>query len=198
MSFFQVIYNSDMKLIIALGNPEKRYDKTRHNIGFFIADHLVGQWHASWQKQKKFHAITAEYVAPSGQHVIIAKPTTYYNLVGESARAISDFYKIAPEDTLIIHDDLALPLGTVRTRIGGSSGGNNGLKSLTSHLGETTCRLRIGVWDDTHEGREATDVVLGKLSAAEQQQLAALLPKVTSLIDAFLAGDFAVTTHREA
>ncbi len=178
-----------MQLIIALGNPEKKYDNTRHNIGFFVADAFAAERGLKWQSKTKFKASVAE-----GDGFIIAKPTTYYNLAGESARAIADFYKITPNDILIIHDDLALPLGTVRTRIGGSAAGNNGIKSISQHLGDGTARLRIGTYSESPANQ--VDFVLGKFTALEQQVIESQLPKLTAIINSFLNNAFAATTHK--
>ena len=107
-----------MKLLFALGNPEPRSDNTRHNVGFFVADEFARRTGVTFGEKTKFKALIAETTI-GGEKVIIAKPTTFYNLVGESYRALADFYKIAPEDTLVIADDLALPFGTMRLREGG-------------------------------------------------------------------------------
>lgn len=184
-----------MKVVFGLGNPEANYTGTRHNVGFWVLDQLAAGYDVSFKPQGKLHALVAE-VSVSGQRVLFVKPTTYYNEVGRSARAIMDFYKLAPEDFLIVHDDLALPLGTIRTRIGGSDGGSNGLKSLAAHVGGDTARLRIGVWADTHHGSDKVGVVLGKLSSDEQAALTAQVDIIKRIATEFIAGNFATTTHR--
>ena len=184
-----------MKLVIGLGNPEKRYDNTRHNVGFFALDHIASMYHVAWKQSDKFHAMIAEVVI-RGEKIMLVKPTTYYNLVGESARKLMDFYKLLPGDILLIHDDLALPIGTIRTRVGGSDGGNNGLKSLALHIGTETARLRVGVWTDAHHATDKVSVVLGRLSKDEQATLDAKLPKAAKIIEQFATGDFETTTHR--
>ena len=132
-----MLYTSHMKLILGIGNPERQYDGTRHNVGFQMLDKIAADAGVSFKRSDKFRADIAE-ISMSGEKALLVKPTTYYNLVGESARSLLDFYKLSPGDFLIIHDDLALPLGTVRTRVGGSDGGNNGLKSLSAHVGTGT------------------------------------------------------------
>ena len=184
-----------MKLVIGLGNPEPRYDDTRHNIGFWYLDRYTDTHSMDWKRSDKFHAYLSERTV-NGERVICAKPTTYYNLVGESARAIMDFYKITPEDVLIIHDDLALPLGTIRTRLGGSDGGNNGLKSLNTHIGLTTHRIRVGVWAAHHEHTDKVALVLCKLDHDEREILSTQATTVYDLIDRFIDNEFASTTHR--
>ncbi len=184
-----------MKLIIGLGNPEARYNGTRHNVGFAVLDDFARAHDAAWKNSPKFKALTAE-ITVGDEKILLIKPTTYYNLVGESARALIDFYKLTVHDILVVHDDLALPLGTIRTRHGGSDGGNNGLKSLAAHIGSDTARLRIGVWQDAHQQTDKTSLVLGKFTSQEQALFASQLPTARRVMTAFAAGSFDATTHR--
>lgn len=159
-----------MKLIVGLGNPEKKYDGTRHNVGFAVVDAFTREQGVSFQARERFKAHIAE-LDHEGEKVLVAKPTTYYNLVGESVRAIADFYHIAPENILVIHDELALPFGTVRTREKGSDAGNNGIKSIIQHIGPTIKRIRIGIANDLCEHMDAADFVLSKFKPAEKKLL---------------------------
>ena len=180
-----------MKLIIGLGNPEKKYDGTRHNVGFFVLDQLAEKNGLTWQHKDKFKAFVAELPDKSA---LLVKPTTYYNLVGESVRALADFYKIPPEDILIIHDELALPFGTIRTREQGSDAGNNGIKSINAHLGPTTKRLRIGIRNELAEHMDAADFVLAKLTPDEKKQFTrTVLLHIENQIEKFLNGSFEPT-----
>ncbi len=190
-----MLYTSRMKLVVGLGNPESRYTDTRHNVGFAVVDAYAKQVSASWKQSDKFKALVAAATI-GGEKVLLVKPTTYYNLVGESVRALMDFYKLTPADILIIHDDLALPLGTIRTRFGGSHGGNNGIKSITAHCGEGTGRLRIGIWDEAHAARDAASVVLSKITRSEQKLLEDLRPTLQKIIDGFVDNNFDTTTYR--
>lgn len=183
------------RLIIGLGNPEPRYDLTRHNVGFWAVSQIAGLAGLEFAPKSRFRADIAEMTI-GDERVILARPTTYYNLVGESARAITDFYKIPLENILVIHDDLALDFGTVRTRIGGSDAGNNGIKSLNTHLGVDTRRVRIGVCTAQRQQIADADFVLSKFSTDEIIQLTQILPQVTDAVDAFIAGQFRPTTHR--
>lgn len=185
-----MLYTSTMKLIVGLGNPEKKYDGTRHNIGFAVLDTLAEEKGAKWQLKEKFKAHIAELPERSA---LLVKPTTYYNLVGESVRAIADFYKITPESILIIHDDHALPFGILRTRAGGSDAGNNGIKSINAHI-PGTHRLRIGTHAALREHMNDADYVLSKFSDDELQSLAALQENIFDLIVDFTNGDLPVTT----
>ncbi len=184
------------KLVIALGNADAQYTGTRHNVGFFMADRLAEARGVTFASKPKFKADIAEFVTGDTK-VIVAKPATYYNLVGESARAIMDYYKLSLDDVVVIHDDLALPLGTIRARIGGSSAGNNGLKSLATHIGELSARIRIGTWHESHDQRDKVGVVLGKFTSEEQSQIVSEFATVSTLIDSFIQGTFESTTYRD-
>lgn len=186
-----MVYTRYMKLLIALGNPEKRYDGTRHNVGFAMIDAFAKEHNATWKQSAKFKAFIAEL---PNKHLLV-KPTTYYNLVGESARSLADFYKIPPGDILVIHDDHALPLGTIRTRVGGSDAGNNGIKSMNAHLPGTN-RLRIGTHSTSREGISDTAYVLSAFSTDEQHVLSDLEGTICTYMSDFLHDRFATTTHR--
>ena len=184
-----------MKLIIGLGNPEPRYDGTRHNAGFWLLDQYARHRKLVFQPKTKFKASVAEFDA-AGDKVIMAKPTTYYNLSGEAVRALADFYKVPVGDILVVHDEIALPCGTIRTRRGGSDAGNNGVRSVTEHLGDGTARLRIDTHNNLREQIDDADFVLSKFTADETARLTELLPTLMSIIDSFVDGTFDTTTHR--
>ena len=186
-----------MKLIFALGNPEDRYSDTRHNIGFKIANSWLETKGGSFQNKPKLKAELAE-VSMGDEKIIVAKPSTYYNLVGESYRAIIDFYKISPEDTLVIHDDIAINLGIVRIRSGGSSGGNNGIKSIIAHGGENSIRLRIGSASQLSSRIPKSNYVLGKLSTSDNKSLLEVYKTALGAIDDFIAGSITQTTINTA
>lgn len=183
-----------MKLILGFGNPEERYARTRHNVGFRVLDAYANAHGTTFQLKDKFHAHLSE-LQPRDEKIILAKPTTYYNNVGAAARAISDFYKIVPQDILIIHDELALPFGTIRTRIGGSDAGNNGVKSLSQQLGPDTARIRIGVTNELRERIDDADFVLANFTKAEDETLPEITKIAGDIIDDFISGNFHVTTH---
>lgn len=178
-----------MKIIIGLGNPEEKYTGTRHNVGFFVLDYIAKEQDVEFQQKAKFKALVAE-LPGNEEKVLLIKPTTFYNNVGESYRAIADFYNIAPEDVLVIADDLALPFGTLRTRIGGSDAGNNGIKSINAHGGEATKRLRIGVSNELRAHISDVDFVLSRFSKEEAGALVELLPQISILIEGFIDGSF--------
>ena len=157
-----------MYLIAGLGNPGREYENTRHNAGFASIDRLAEKNHISID-MKKFQALCGTgYIG--GQKVLLLKPQTYMNLSGESLRAACDFFKIDPEQELIvIYDDISLAPGQLRIRAKGSAGGHNGIKSIISHLGtQVFLRVKVGVGEKP-QGWDLADYVLGHLSKEEQQ-----------------------------
>lgn len=184
-----------MKLIIAQGNPGAQYHDTRHNVGFRMLDAYAALRSADWSEKPKFHAYIAEFSVDS-EKILLAKPTTYYNDTGLAARTIADFYKISSLEILVLHDDIALPLGTVRARLQGSDAGNNGIKSLNAHLGQQYARLRIGIWSERASRMDATAFVLGKFTADETRHLARIQTPVHEAITAFLRGSYEATSYK--
>lgn len=184
-----------MKLILAQGNPGSEYATTRHNVGWLLLDRYAADHDAAFRPVSKWKAEIAELTI-AGEKILLVKPTTYYNQTGEAAQAITSFYKIAPEDVLIIQDELALDFGVIRTRRGGSDAGNNGVRSITTHLGPDTARLRIGIDREHPAEMSAADFVLSRLSPDELTTLGQLAPRIAQVIDNFIDGTFEPTTHR--
>lgn len=186
-----------MKLIVGLGNPGVQYDRTRHNFGFMIIDQLADQLAAgqSWKKDAKFRAqiLAVDY---AGERVVLVKPETFYNLTGEAVRRIMDYYHIATTDVLAIHDEMALPLGTVRSRLGGSDAGNNGIKSMNQHCGEGYYRLRVGSGSLTPTLASRRDQVLNRLNQADQEAFDSVASQVVNLAREFIVGNLTQTTYR--
>lgn len=183
------------KLIVGLGNPGANYTGTRHNIGFTLLDTLAQSYHLTWQQKPKFQAIVAEYSA-DGDKIIFAKPQNFYNTSGETVRAIRDFYKIPNENILVIHDELALPFGTIRTREQGSDAGNNGIKSIMSHIGKDFARIRVGIWHEVRENMPDANYVLGKFNKAESEKLPEIYNEVEKIIQEFMQNKITTTTWR--
>jgi PTH1 family peptidyl-tRNA hydrolase len=183
-----------MKLIFGLGNPGSDYAGTRHNTGFIVLDALAKETGISFSERPKFSAYVAE-LPRQDDKVLLVKPTTYYNNVGASARSLIDFYKLsAAHDILVIHDDLALPLGTLRIRRKGSDAGNNGIKSLSSHLGDAYARLRIGIARTPRTNDDAS-YVLSRFSEAERKIVKeAIIPKSHELIRDFIRDELEETS----
>jgi len=182
-----------MKLLVGLGNPDIHYDGTRHNIGFATLEVFAAAHNMEWQQKDKFKANVAEGFVDA-QKIILVKPHTYYNLSGEAVLAVKQFYKLENTDILVVHDELDLPLGTVRSRIGGSDAGNNGIKSISSAVGEDFARVRIGVSNQHSAGQDAADFVLGHFSHEENQKLGDIKKHALQLVEAFLRGELSHTT----
>jgi len=157
-------------LLVFLGNPGDKYENTRHNAGYMVADELGERLNVSIQKLK-FKALT-NLVTISGEKALLMKPVTYMNLSGEAVRPAADFYRIAPERILVVSDDTALPIGRLRIRKGGSAGGHNGLKSIIQQLGtDQFPRLRLGVGEKPHPEYDMADWVLGKFVGEDQKSM---------------------------
>ena len=177
-----------MKVILALGNPGEKYAYTRHNTGFLVIDQLAAGQSAQFSNKPKFSANIAE-LNMSGEKILLVKPTTYYNEVGISARAILDFYKLTLDDLLIIHDDTALDFGKIRVRKGGRDAGSNGLKSLHAHIGSDFWHIRIGTDNLLRRQIGDVDFVLSKFNTDERKILRDwTIPEAIKLIGTFLDG----------
>jgi len=182
-----------MKIIFAQGNPGSEFTSTRHNIGFELIDRLARKQGASFSPKPKFHAEIAD-ITIEGEKILLVKPTTYYNETGRAARALVDFYKLDPiSDMLVVHDDLALPFGVIRTRPSGSDAGNNGIKSLNAHLGEHYGRIRVGIYNELRDRIPDADFVLARFTSEEAEHLPELFGHTEQFVDAFVRGDFPST-----
>lgn len=182
-----------MKVIFAQGNPGPAYAFTRHNVGFMAVDALASEWGVTFSEKSKFQALVAE-TTQNGEKVLLVKPLTFYNESGYAARRLIDFYKLNPAtDFLVIHDELALPFGTIKTRGAGRDAGNNGIKSLNNHIGEQYNRIRIGIFNPLREQMDDADFVLSKFSADEQAALPAVLSHAHKIIADFLHNTFEIT-----
>lgn len=159
-----------MFVIVGLGNPEKKYEKTRHNIGFDVIDALAYKYNININ-EKKHKALCGSGVI-EGTKVLLVKPLTYMNLSGESVREVINFYKIDPEsELLIIFDDISLAPGNIRVRKKGSAGGHNGIKSIIAHAGtQNFMRIKVGVGEKP-QGWDLADHVLGHFDAADRKKV---------------------------
>ena len=184
-----------MKLVFALGNPEQRYQNTRHNVGFIVADALIDGLNASWKLSSKHKAMLAE-IGSGEDKLIIAKPTTYYNLVGECYQSLASYYDIAKSDCLVVHDDLALDFGVIRVRVGGSGGGSNGIRNLNAHGGNDTLRLRIGIKNELADQIDSADFVLSNFSRSEVEHMPQLIEQSLEIIDKFATDQIETTTYQ--
>jgi PTH1 family peptidyl-tRNA hydrolase len=158
-----------LRVIVGLGNPGPEHLVTRHNAGFWFVDLLARRHGGEFRDYRKYSGETAR-ITLSEREIILLKPTTYMNRSGLSVRQLSDFYKIAPEEILVAHDELDLPVGSVRLKQGGGHGGHNGLRDTMTHIGENFWRLRLGIG---HPGNKADviDYVLTRAPRAEEDTI---------------------------
>lgn len=178
-----------MFLIVGLGNPGQEYQKTRHNIGFMVLDKLASKECFSFEENRPFKAHTAK-INLQGQSVLLLKPQTYMNLSGQAVAAVANFYKIPPQNILIICDDLSLELGTLRLRQKGSSGGQKGLENIITLLGSDNCmRLRLGI-GPRPDFIDAKDFVLGKFPTAQEEALNSAVNKACETVGKLLKEGF--------
>lgn len=176
------------QLIVGLGNPEPKYDQTRHNIGFAAVDAMSRSWQIPLSENRKFQAVFGEGRGPQADKIRLLKPLTYMNRSGQAIRAVTDWYKLPPESVLVIYDDMDLPLGKIRLRLSGSAGGHNGMKSAIAHLStQNFPRLRIGIGrpQDRTSSNDPAAVshVLGRFSSAETKLMSEVLQLVVECVE---------------
>jgi peptidyl-tRNA hydrolase, PTH1 family len=177
-----------MKLFVGLGNPGKQYEKTRHNIGFEVIDSLSEKLNIPLDRAKFQGIYGIGHV--NGEKVFLLKPLTYMNLSGESLRPLMNYYDINHDELTVIFDDLDLPVGKIRLRQKGSSGGHNGIKSIIAHLGtQEFNRIRVGI-DRPPSGMKVPDYVLGRFTKEEQALLEDVVLKCTNACEQWLSKPF--------
>ena len=184
-----------MYAVFGLGNPDKEYDKTRHNIGFSAITALADANNISLD-MKKHKALCGKGVI-AGQKVLLAEPLTYMNLSGESVRELVDYYKVDPTDELIIiYDDINLAPGKLRIREKGSAGGHNGIKNIIAHLGSQEFpRIRIGVGEKP-KGWDLANYVLGRFAKEEEPVIREALEKVVQACEVMITEDTRTAMNR--
>ena len=169
-----------MKLIVGLGNPGPTYSQNRHNIGFMVVDELIKDFNANNISKKNFLGELYK-----SKDILFLKPTTYMNLSGKSVQAVANFFKIKPEDILVIHDEIDLPFGAVRIKKGGGHGGHNGLKSIDSLITKEYNRLRLGVGKPERKEMVAS-YVLSDFNSDEQKVLDSFVEYGASVAKAWI------------
>jgi PTH1 family peptidyl-tRNA hydrolase len=188
MKFFTRSHSGVEWLIVCLGNAGEKYENTRHNVGFMVADQLGEDWDIPIQRLK-YRALTGT-TEVKGHKVMILKPTTLMNLSGESVHEAASFFKIPADHVLVVCDDTSLPLGKVRVRPSGSAGGHNGLKNIIAHLGtDQFPRVKVGVGQKPHPDYDLADWVLGKFTPAEQETLSPAIRKAAKAVAFLVAGN---------
>ena len=186
--------NSEKYLIVGLGNPGKEHRKNRHNVGFMTVDRLADGNGISMSRAQSKAVVGNGRIA--GKPVILAKPQTYMNRSGDSIGPLVNYYRIPPENVLVIYDELDLPFGSLRLRQSGGSGGHNGMKSIINHLGQGFPRLRLGI--GRPPGRmEPADFVLTDFRRQELEVAGELLDDAVATVEAYLREgiDLAMTRH---
>ena len=179
-----------IRLIAGLGNPTREHERDRHNAGFWFIERYAAAVGASLRKEAKYHAIVGKYAGSAGE-VWLVMPQTYMNLSGKSVGALARFYKIAPEDVLVVHDELDFPPGTVKLKQGGGVGGHNGLKDIAAQLGsQAFWRLRIGIG---HPGDRniVADYVLSSPSPTDRNLIEQTIERGLEVMPLVVSGDMA-------
>jgi peptidyl-tRNA hydrolase, PTH1 family len=185
--------NNERWLVAGLGNPGPRYSGNRHNAGFMVADVLAARLGSGFRRDRSRAQTASGRLRRSGQQgtsgappVIIAKPMSFMNLAGQPLVALSGFYKIPPDRTIVMHDDLDLPFGTIRLKLGGGDGGHNGLRSVTQALGTRDYyRVRVGI--GRPPGRQdPAKFVLNDFSAAERKELPLVIERAADAVESLL------------
>jgi PTH1 family peptidyl-tRNA hydrolase len=185
---FYTLGQNKTVLVVGLGNIGKQYDNTRHNIGFAAVDHFAStNEFPAWIAKKDLKCHLASHTL-GDTRVILIKPTTFMNLSGEAVQATAAFYKIDPEKIVVVHDELDIPFGQIRTRIGGSSAGHNGVKSVTQQMGEQYGRVRIGVGPKDHPEQDSADFVLARFAKEQEAQLPDLLRESSAILSEYVYG----------
>ncbi len=172
-------------LVVFLGNPGPKYECTRHNAGFMAADALAKDKGISINRSR-FKALTAT-VDMGGESVLLMKPQTYMNLSGEAVIQAVKFYKIAPENVIVVSDEMSLPIGKLRIRTKGSAGGHNGLKNIIAHLGtDSFPRIRIGVGAPPHPDYDVADWVLSVFRNKDAEEMADAAKRAAEAVECYV------------
>lgn len=172
-------------LIVCLGNPGDKYEGTRHNVGFMVADELGNRGNFPIQRLK-YRALT-QTATIGGCSALVMKPVTFMNLSGESVGEAARFYKIPADHVLVVSDDVSLPVGKLRIRTGGSAGGHNGLKNIIQHLGtDQFPRVKVGVGQKPHPDYDMADWVLGKFQGEDKKAIDAAVSRAADAVECYL------------
>ena len=184
-----------MYLVAGLGNPGREYDMTRHNIGFHVIDYMAEKLGVKVNKLK-YKSLYGECFI-GGEKVILVKPQTYMNLSGDSIGDFADFYKLPPENIIIINDDISLAPGRLRIRPKGSAGGHNGLKSIIYRLqSDEFIRIKIGVGAPEHKDYDLADYVLGRFTKEEIPVLEEVIIKTSKAVEEIISKDAAAAMNK--
>jgi PTH1 family peptidyl-tRNA hydrolase len=185
----------NIKLIAGLGNPGRQHERDRHNVGFWFVSRVASERGVELKSMARYHGLVGKIAAP-GREVWLVEPQTYMNLSGTSVAPLARFYKIAPEEVLVVHDELDFEPGVARLKLGGSAGGHNGLKDIAAQLGsQDFWRLRIGIG---HPGDRnlVSDYVLNSPLKAERDLIEGSLVKSLDVLPSMLQGDMTAAMQK--
>lgn len=186
----------NLYLIAGLGNPGDDYAGTRHNIGFMLVDRLAREWAVEWKRERKFHSRVGR-VERDGRRIILCQPQTFMNDSGEAIGAVRRFYQLGLTQLLVAVDDADLPLGQIRLRSEGSSGGHHGLESIERQLGGCGYpRQRLGIGRRESDGRQITNYVLGRFTPAEHEIVEKTLARAAGQVDCWLRAGISEAMNR--
>lgn len=186
---YTLSFNMKTVLIVGLGNPGTEYKQTRHNIGFAVIDDFAAKNEfPPFIKHVKFKGQTSEKTLGQTK-VILLKPSTFMNESGQSVQSVASYHKIPPSEITTVYDELSIPFGQIRMRVGGQSAGHNGVKSLIQHIGTEFGRVRLGIRNDITSKADSSDFVLGKFSKEEQSHMQALINEANAVLTEFIYGN---------
>ena len=184
-----------IKLIVGLGNPGRQYEKTRHNVGFLFLDRLVSGSVCDWARESRFDGLLAE-IGIAGRKVMLLKPSTFMNRSGQSVGKVARYYKLAPEEILVVHDELDFDVGVVRLKKDGGHAGHNGLRDIVAHLGSKGFyRLRIGIGRPS-VGKVVVDFVLSDPSKNEWESILSAFDFAGGYVEQMIAGDMSAVMNK--
>jgi PTH1 family peptidyl-tRNA hydrolase len=177
-------------LVVGLGNPGREYEHTRHNIGFMVIDELCRRWNLTGWRDKFGGEIT------QGKEIVVLKPQEYMNVSGQAVQRTQAFYKIDPKDTIIVHDEIDLPFGKLRVKVGGGHGGHNGLRSIIQMSNDAFVRVRCGVGKPVGGKERVTGHVLGGFSKVEQEELPFLVGGAADAVQLIMENGSTIAMNR--
>lgn len=184
-----------IKLIVGLGNPGRQYETTRHNAGFLFLDKLISESNGGWVKESRFDGLLAE-IGVAGEKVKLLKPCTFMNRSGQAVGKVARYYKLVPEEILVVHDELDFDVGVVKLKKDGGHAGHNGLKDIIAHLGSKEFyRLRIGIGRPP-VGKDIADYVLSDPSKHEWKSMLSVFDLVGSYVDQMVTDDMSVMMNK--
>lgn len=173
-----------MHLVLGLGNPGRRYERTRHNVGFLVVDRLSQRWSTPCDRRQLGAEVGRARVGTAD--VVLAKPQSFMNLSGQPAASLRGWYKVAPEDVVVVHDEVDLPLGALRVKRGGGDGGHRGVRDIISRCDNAFTRVRVGVSRPEPE-QDTADYVLSPWTQEELEQLDALVDRAADAVEAVIS-----------